>query len=119
MCIRDSANAVFAGTWGERVGPPPEQEYWREVLSAVRAAQPAVRFVAEVYWDMEWELQQQGFDFCYDKRLYDRLAYETVESVRGHLMADLAYQEPVSYTHLDVYKRQSSMRSTPGSGCAS
>lgn len=87
------ANAVFAGTWGERVGPPPEQEYWREVLSAVRAAQPAVRFVAEVYWDMEWELQQQGFDFCYDKRLYDRLAYETVESVRGHLMADLAYQE--------------------------
>ncbi len=22
---------------------------------------------------MEWTLQQQGFDFCYDKRLYDRL----------------------------------------------
>ena len=87
------ANAIFAGTWGERAGTPPEQEYWREVLPAVRAAQPDVRFFAEVYWDMEWELQQQGFDFCYDKRLYDRLLYETAESVRGHLMADPAYQE--------------------------
>ena len=46
--------------------------------------------------------QQQGFDFCYDKRLYDRLLYEPAESVRGHLMADLAYQEPVSYTHLTL-----------------
>ena len=87
------ANAAFAGTWGERAGRPPGQEYWRKVLAAVRATQPDVRFIAEVYWDMEWELQQQGFDFCYDKRLYDRLLYEPAESVRGHLMADLAYQE--------------------------
>ena len=24
-------------------------------------------FVAECYWDREWELQTLGFDFCYDK----------------------------------------------------
>ena len=42
---------------------------------------------------MEWALQQQGFDLCYDKRLYDRLAHESAESVRGHLQADPAYQE--------------------------
>ena len=42
---------------------------------------------------MEWTLQQQGFDYCYDKRLYDRLAHESAESVRGHLQADAAYQE--------------------------
>ena len=42
---------------------------------------------------MEWTLQQQGFDLCYDKRLYDRLAHESAESVRGHLQADSAYQE--------------------------
>ena len=34
---------------------------------------PAFRFVAEAYWDREWDLQQLGFDYCYDKRLYDRL----------------------------------------------
>ena len=42
---------------------------------------------------MEWTLQQQGFDLCYDKRLYDRLAHESAESVRGHLQADAGYQE--------------------------
>ena len=37
--------------------------------------------MAEAYWDMEWTLQQQGFDLCYDKRLYDRLVHENAESV--------------------------------------
>ena len=50
-------------------------------------------FIAEAYWDMEWALQQQGFDLCYDKRLYDRLVHGTAESVRGHLQGDAAYQE--------------------------
>ena len=49
--------------------------------------------MAEVYWDMEWTLQQQGFDLCYDKRLYDRLVHDPPESVRGHLQADGAYQQ--------------------------
>ena len=49
--------------------------------------------MAEAYWDLEWELQQQGFDFCYDKRLYDRLEHENAESVRLHLCADFGYQD--------------------------
>ena len=49
--------------------------------------------MAEVYWDMEWTLQQQGFDLCYDKRLYDRLVHDPPDSVRGHLQADGAYQQ--------------------------
>jgi hypothetical protein len=49
--------------------------------------------MAEAYWDLEWELQQQGFDYCYDKRLYDRLEHDAAESVRLHLCADPAYQE--------------------------
>ena len=44
--------------------------------------------MAEAYWDMEWTLQQQGFDLCYDKRLYDRLVHDGAESVLGHLQAD-------------------------------
>ena len=45
-------------------------------------------FMAEAYWDMEWTLQQQGFDLCYDKRLYDRLLHDPADSVRGHLQAE-------------------------------
>jgi hypothetical protein len=86
-------NDVFERTWGERAGPRPAEDYWRQVIPAVTAEHPEFRFLAEAYWDLEWELQQQGFDACYDKRLYDRLAHEGAEDVRGHLTADPAYQD--------------------------
>jgi hypothetical protein len=85
-------NDVFARTWGERAGAPPEEEYWAEVIGAVRATHPDFLFVAEAYWDLEWRLQQLGFDYCYDKRLYDRLLHEGAASVRAHLHADPEYQ---------------------------
>jgi hypothetical protein len=48
--------------------------------------------IAEAYWDTEWTLQQQGFGFCYDKRLYDRILEQNPPDVYGHLLADLSYQ---------------------------
>jgi hypothetical protein len=86
-------NRVFAKTWGERVGPAPATELWRDVLSDVRRRRPGFLFIAEAYWDMEWDLQQLGFDHCYDKRLYDRLVAGNGEGVEGHLHAGLDYQE--------------------------
>jgi hypothetical protein len=85
-------NDVFARTWGDRVGPRPQTEFWPEVIGRVKREHPTMVFVAEAYWGLEWALQQQGFDFCYDKLLYDRLLGENIESVRGHLHADSAYQ---------------------------
>ncbi|WP_338693897.1 alpha-amylase [Streptomyces sp. Q6] len=85
-------NDVFARTWGERAGTPPEEEFWPEVISAVRAEHAGMLFTAEAYWDLEWALQRQGFDFCYDKRLYDRILNEDAASVRGHLSADVDFQ---------------------------
>jgi hypothetical protein len=38
-------------------------------------------------------LQQKGFDYTYDKRLYDRLHTQQTEEVRGHLRADADFQE--------------------------
>ncbi len=85
-------NEVFARTWGERVGCAPEQEYWTEMIRSVRARHPDFVFAAEAYWGLEWELQQLGFDYCYDKRLYDRLIHESCDAIREHLRADLDYQ---------------------------
>jgi hypothetical protein len=45
-----------------------------------------------VYWDLEWTLQQQGFDYAYDKRLYDRLREGHARPVREHFLAGLDYQ---------------------------
>ena len=86
-------NSIFERTWGSRAGSRPESDYWPEVIPAVKEKYPTFQFIAEAYWDLEWELQQQGFDTCYDKRLYDRLEHDPAESVRLHLCADLAYQE--------------------------
>jgi hypothetical protein len=85
-------SSIFERTWGGRAGPRPDDEYWSEVIGAVRKGHPDFLFVAEAYWDLEWELQQQGFDYCYDKRLYDRLIYDSAENLRLHLMADRIYQ---------------------------
>jgi hypothetical protein len=86
-------NEVFGRTWAGRAGERPDADFWPTVISAVKARYPDFKFIAEAYWDLEWELQQQGFDFCYDKRLYDRLEKENAESVRLHLSAEMAYQE--------------------------
>jgi len=86
-------NDVFERTWGERGGARPSEEYWPSTIAAVKAEHPEFVFMAEAYWDLEYALQQQGFDYCYDKRLYDRLIHEGAEEVHGHLTADSAYQE--------------------------
>jgi hypothetical protein len=85
-------NDVFAKTWGERAGPPPAEDFWPYVVPRVRARHPDLLLVAEAYWDLEWALQQQGFDHCYDKRLYDRLLHEDADAIRAHLQAGLDYQ---------------------------
>jgi hypothetical protein len=86
-------NAIFERTWGSRAGQKPATEYWADLILAIKKSHPQFLFLAEAYWDLEWQLQQQGFDFCYDKRLYDRLEQNDPESVRLHLCANLTYQD--------------------------
>jgi glycosidase len=86
-------NNIFERTWGTRAGQKPDNDYWSTVIPAIKGKYPGFRFIAEAYWDLEWELQQQGFDFCYDKKLYDRIEHDNAESIRLHLCADHSYQE--------------------------
>jgi hypothetical protein len=85
-------NEIFAKTWGSHAGPAPAQEFWPAVIAELRTQHPETVLLAETYWDMEWELQQQGFNFCYDKRLYDRITGADAPAVHAHLEADLSYQ---------------------------
>ena len=82
---------VFQRTWG--VTPAP---FWPTTTAAARRVHPGFTFMAEVYWDLEWTLQQQGFDYCYDKRLYDRLQAGNAAVVRDHLNAGLDYQDKLA-----------------------
>ena len=78
---------VFQKTWGLSCKP-----FWPEAIKTVKEHNPGFRFMAEVYWEMEWTLQQQGFDYTYDKRLYDRLREGHAKPVREHFYADLDFQ---------------------------
>ena len=85
-------NEIFERTWGARAGVKPNTEYWTEVITAIRNRHPGFLFIAEVYWDLEWQLEQLGFDFCYDKKLYDRLEHGEAEAIRLHLCAEMDFQ---------------------------
>jgi len=78
---------VFERTWGIRC-----RLFWPEATRRIREANPTFCFMAEVYWDLEWTLLQQGFDYTYDKRLYDRLKEGHAKPVREHFYAGLDYQ---------------------------
>jgi hypothetical protein len=82
---------VFERTWGIRSEP-----FWPKAIASVRQKHPDFLFMAEVYWDLEWTLQQQGFDYSYDKRLYDRLREGHPRPVREHLHAELDYQNKLA-----------------------
>jgi hypothetical protein len=79
---------VFQRTWGR-----PAEPFWPRAIGRVRERKPEFRFMAEVYWDLEWTLQQQGFDYTYDKRLYDRLRDGHARPVRDHFRAEPEYQD--------------------------
>jgi hypothetical protein len=82
---------VFARTWGGEF-EPPNADFWSDAIGSVKARHPAFVFIGEVYWDLESRLQQLGFDYTYDKRLYDRLVNADAESLRDHLRASVEFQ---------------------------
>lgn len=82
---------IFFRTWGKSAEP-----FWSKAISKVHGQSPAFTFAAEVYWDLEYTLHRQGFDYCYDKRLYDRLVEKHPRSVREHFWASLDYQNKLT-----------------------
>jgi hypothetical protein len=78
---------VFERTWGQRPAP-----FWPYSIQQLRQRHPDFILLAEVYWDLENVLQEQGFDYTYDKHLYDLLREGRAQPVIHHLRADLRYQ---------------------------
>jgi hypothetical protein len=90
-------NNVFKNTWLGVLNKSgynfPESEFWKEAIKKVKDKAGDFIFLAEAYWDLEWELQQAGFDFTYDKKLTDRLIANDVQDVKLHLNAEMPFQE--------------------------
>jgi len=88
-----SLNKVHHDTWWQFLKEDaPREEFWTRAIARAREKNPSFVFIAEVYWGLEWEIQELGFDYTYDKILYDRLRFASAEAIKGHLGAEHLYQ---------------------------
>jgi glycosidase len=89
-------NNVFYNTWlgihNKYNVQKPKEEFWKESIARVRKQVPDFMFIAEVYWGLEWELQQLGFSFTYDKRMLERLLSNDIYGIKAHLQAEKIFQ---------------------------
>jgi hypothetical protein len=83
-------NDIFAKGWGHLLGdaPTPKDEFWSEVKSAI----PNLTLLAEAYWGTEQQLFELGFEFAYDKVIYDAVRDANPQQVRGRLNSLPEYQ---------------------------
>ncbi len=81
-------NTVFQKNWQQFPAPAAriENEFWAQAIPAIKASHPDFLFLAEVYWGLEETLRELGFDFTYDKGLYDAIVARRPELVREHLL---------------------------------
>lgn len=89
-------NNVFKNTWGgitTQMGyKKPDDEFWEIAIKLIKDTNPEFIFLAEVYWDLEYALQNLGFDYTYDKSLTDRIRVGSVPDTFDHLRATYEYQ---------------------------
>ncbi len=89
-------NNVFANTWAGVIERNQNEngktEFWQEAIEQTKNVRPDFLFIAEAYWDLEWQLQTLGFDYTYDKKLTDRLRAGSVKEIHQHLLAEKNYQ---------------------------
>ena len=83
---------IFLRTWGYGFASTV-REFWDEAIQKLKQRYPDFVMMAEVYWFQEdGKLQNFGFDYTYDKWLYDVLRDNRVDDLRQHLRTDLQYQ---------------------------
>ncbi len=87
-------NDIFEQVWGGLVigCPRPQNEFWAEAIGRVRQKQPEFLFLGEVYWSLEKQLHKLGFNYTYDKNLYDRLRYAEAPEILQQLTVSGLYQ---------------------------
>jgi len=107
-------NNVFGNTWGGVLAhayySKPKEEFWKLAIDIVKRFREDFIFIAEAYWDLEYELQQLGFDFTYDKKLLDRMLEGSAQEVRAHLNAEESYRRK-SVRFIENHDEQRAMTS--------
>ena len=84
---------IFDKTWSHlKTNSQQASNFWQKAIQTIKSSNPSFIFIAEAYWETEWRLQQDGFDYTYDKRLLDLLVHHDFDGLLNHLSADQAFQ---------------------------
>lgn len=59
--------------------------FWEEFITKAKSKKKDFLFIAEVYWNLESKLQYKGFDFTYEKDLYDFLVQKNSPAIIHYL----------------------------------
>ncbi|MBA3502909.1 MAG: alpha-amylase family glycosyl hydrolase [Myxococcota bacterium] len=78
---------VFEKTWQHVPCEEAAADFWGGAIRSVRQAHPDFVMLAEAYWGLERRLCELGFDYVYDKELYDRLVHDRPYEVAPHVYA--------------------------------
>lgn len=84
-------NDVFHKTWGHVPliddATAAAGEFWQQAIGETKKEHGAeFTFLAEAYWDLEGQLCELGFDYAYDKKLYDLVVHDKAWDVQPHLL---------------------------------
>lgn len=92
-------NNIHYGIWGDHLyidnsnKKPPQEEFWKTAIKEIKENHPDFLFIAEAYWMREGELQLLGFDYTYDKALYDWLRNYEPSKIKSYIHGPFFYQE--------------------------
>lgn len=87
---------IFCQTWQQASPQKNFSSFWPSAIEATRKVNSSFLMMAEAYWNYEWNLQQHGFDFVYDKTLYDRIIAANTAEIHAHLTAPIEYQSKLT-----------------------
>lgn len=93
LTLNNTFNNTWIGVIRKYGFEKPGKEFWLEAITTIKLTKPNFIFIAEAYWNLEWQLQQLGFDFTYDKTLLDRLSNDDIRGTKDHLNADDEFQK--------------------------
>jgi len=84
---------VFSRTW-EPYKPAEDHssEFWPNAIERLKSAGSPFLFLGEVYWGKESQFLDLGFDYVYDKSLYDLMTRQDINGLKNHLSLPVSRQ---------------------------
>lgn len=89
-----SIKEIFLKTWGEHLDVESNApEFWPYAIERLKQDGTPFLLMAEVYWEMENVLLGFGFDYVYDKHLYDLMLKGDIDKIKVHISSPINEQE--------------------------